>query len=289
MKFLYLDKKNRIRSWFRPRRWRWAALGLATFLVLPLWRDSIAGRFILEASNRSAIRTQVAGRVSKIYVDEGQTVTEGSPVAQLRNLVLASKQAQTEADFRRSSAELRSAESRYMRTGASLTSRNQLEQQLHLLNDEVAQLELKTPITGIVMTPRVTDQLGSFVKEGTELAEVADIRMMRARIYISEYDLYKYRQNSSGRLQVDGMMGRWEAQRVLVSPTSTEILPGLIDLSKFKGMRSPTFYEMDIWVNNPDGRLKPGMVGTGRVYGRRQSVATFCFHGIAEFFSRKVW
>jgi hypothetical protein len=54
-------------------------------------------------------------------------------------------------------------------------------------------------------------------------------------------------------------------------------------------MRSPTFYEMDMWVNNPDGRLKPGMVGTGRVYGRRQSVATFWFHGIAEFLSRKVW
>jgi putative peptide zinc metalloprotease protein len=289
MKFLYLDKKDRVRSWFRSRRWRWAAVAFAIFLVLPLWRDSIAGRFILEASSRSAIRTQIPGRISNIYVEEGQTVTEGSPVAQLRNLVLAAKQAQTDADLRRSSAELKSAESRYIHMGASLTAHDQLQQQLRVLNDEVAQLELKAPITGIVMTPRVTDQLGGFVKEGTELAEVADTRMMRARIYISEYDLHKYRQNSSARLQVDGMLGRWEALRVLVSPTSTEILPGLIDLSKFKGMRSPTFYEMDIWLNNPDGRLKPGMVGTGRVYGRRQSVATLFFHGIAEFLSRKVW
>lgn len=289
MKFLYLDKKDRIGSWFRSRRWRWAAVAFVTFLVLPLWRDSITGRFILEASNRSAVRTQVPGRVSNIYVEEGQTVSQGAPVAQLHDLALASRQAQTEADFRRASAELKSAESRYMGTGASLAARDQLEQQVRLLNAEVAQLELRSPISGIVMTPRISDQLGSFVKEGTELAEVADIRTMRARIYISEYDLHKYRQNAGGRLQVDGIVGRWEAERVLVSPTSAEILPGLIDLSKFKGMLSPTFYEMDMWVNNPEGRLRPGMIGTGRVYGRRQSVATFLFHGIAEFLSRKVW
>ncbi|PYX20578.1 MAG: hypothetical protein DMG82_21680, partial [Acidobacteria bacterium] len=99
----------------------------------------------------------------------------------------------------------------------------------------------------------------------------------------------KYRPSSSGRLQVDGIMGRWEDENVQVSTASIEIAPGLIDLSKFKGMRPPTFYEMDLWVSNEDGRLKPGMVGTARVYGQRRSLAGLALRGIADFLSRKVW
>jgi hypothetical protein len=139
------------------------------------------------------------------------------------------------------------------------------------------------------MTPRVTDQMGSFVKEGTELVELADVRTMRARIYVSEYELYKYRSNSSARLQVEGMLGRWQAVKMRISPASTEVSPGLMDLSKFKGMRAPTFYEVDLWVANPDGRLKPGMTGTARIYGTRQSLAGYLFRGTANFLSRKIW
>jgi hypothetical protein len=74
-----------------------------------------------------------------------------------------------------------------------------------------------------------------------------------------------------------------------VSPASTEIAPGLIDLSKFKGMRPPTFYEMDLWVTNSDGKLKPGMVGTARMYGQRRSLAGLAYREIADFVGRRVW
>ena len=112
---------------------------------------------------------------------------------------------------------------------------------------------------------------------------------MRARIYVSEYEMHKYRRDSRGCLHVDGVLGKWEAAKVQVSATSSETPPGLIDLTKFKGMRPPTFYEMDLWVSNLDGRLKPGMVGTARVYGQRRSLAGLTSRGIADFLGRKLW
>ena len=289
MKFVYLDKKDRIRIWVRSRQWRWVLVGTAVVLALPLWRDSIAGRFILEAADRAVIRTQVSGRVTNVYVDEGQTVSPGEPVVQLRNLSLASVQAETEAGLQRAATEVHAAESAFSGLGAALARRDQAVQEARSAASEAAELELKSPVAGVVTTPRVSDQLGSFVKEGKELVEVADLHTMRARIYVSEYDLSKYRPSSSGRLQVDGIMGRWEDENVQVSTASIEIAPGLIDLSKFKGMRPPTFYEMDLWVSNEDGRLKPGMVGTARVYGQRRSLAGLALRGIADFLSRKVW
>ena len=91
MKFLYLDKKDRMRIWFRSRQWRWAIVGFAC-LMLPLWRESVGGRFVLEASDRAPFGAS-PGMVTKVYVGEGQDVPQGKKL-QLRNLTLASSLAE---------------------------------------------------------------------------------------------------------------------------------------------------------------------------------------------------
>lgn len=289
MKFIYLDKRDRIRIWFTSHRLRWAVLGLVGFLLLPLWRESIGGRFVLEAADQAVIRAQTAGTVEKVYVEEGQTVTSGAPLLQLRNLPLQSRQARNQAAYRTANTEVNAAQLRYAGTGAALQKRDQLEQESHILASEVATLELKTPIAGLVATPRVADLLDRYVAMGTELAEVIDTRTMRARIYVSEYDLYKYRPDSVARLQVDGTFRKWDAGSLTVSPASSELATGLFDPSKYKGMRPPTFYAMDLLLKNGDGKLKPGMVGAARIYGRRRSIAGFVYQAAADFAGRKVW
>jgi putative peptide zinc metalloprotease protein len=289
MKFIYLDKKDRVRSWLTSHRLRWAVAGIVGFLLLPLWRESISGRCVLEAADRAVIRAQIAGTVEKVYAEEGQTIMSGAPLVQLRNIPLESKWARNEADYRVATAGVNSAELHYAGTGAALQKRDQLAQESRILAAEGATLELKSPITGVVTTPRVTDRLGSYVPAGTELAEVDDTRTMRARIYFSEYEMYKYRPNSIARLQVDGIFRKWDAGSLTVSPTSSEVAADLLNLSKFKGMRPPTFYETDLLVQNADGRLKPGMVGTARVYGRRRSITGIAYQAIADFAGRKLW
>ncbi|MGC2187229.1 MAG: HlyD family efflux transporter periplasmic adaptor subunit, partial [Candidatus Sulfotelmatobacter sp.] len=289
MKFVYLDKKDRLRIWLTSK-WRpWAIAGIIGFLLLPLWRESISGRFVLEASDRAVIRAQMAGVVENVYVEEGQTVFSGAPLLRLRNEPLESKRARSEADYRVAAADVNSAELHYVGTGTALQKRDQLRQESRILAAEVTALELRSPITGVVTTPRLLDRLGSYVTTGTELAEVANTRAMRARIYVSEYQMYKYRSMSVARLYVDGIFGKWDAGSLTVSPRPSEIAPGLLDISKFKDMRSPTFYAIDLFLKNENDRLKPGMVGTARVYGRRRSAAGFWYQAVADFAGRKLW
>ena len=289
MKFVYLDKKDRVRLCFQSRQRRWVPLGIVGVLLVPLFHESMSGHFVLEAASYAPIRAEVAGRVTHLFVTEGQAVTAGEPVAQLRNLTLASKQALTDAALHKASAELNAAEYRHGNIGAAFTKREQFARQADSLGLQAAQLALKSPISGVVTTPRIMDQLERFVKVGTQLAEVADIHSMRARIYVSEYELHKYRSPAIGRLRVDGIMETWQAASVKVSPTPLDIAPGLIDLSKFKGMRAPIFYEIDLLVENADRRLKPGMVGTARVYGRRISLLGLAYRDVSSFFARKIW
>jgi putative peptide zinc metalloprotease protein len=289
MKFVYLDKKDRVRAWFTPRRSLAIAAGLAAVLLLPLRRDSVAGRFILEPSTRAVVHAVVPGIVTKVYAEEGESVVKGEPLLQLRNLPLQSRLAHVEADYIVASGRARSAALRYGNFGPAVKEQERLARQTSELSSEAANLELKSPISGVVLTPRVNDRVGAYVTEGTELAEVADLGQLRARIYVSEHDMYKLRVGSRASLEVEGTFKKRNAQALAISPVSTEIDPGLTGQTQYKGMRPPNFYSADLLVANPDGKLKPGMNGTARVYGQRRSLAGFILQEVMNFVGRKVW
>jgi hypothetical protein len=131
--------------------------------------------------------------------------------------------------------------------------------------------------------------LGSYAPAGTELAEVADLRTLRARIYVSEHDIYKFRVGSEARLQVDGIASKRDTRVVSVAPLNSQLAPGLEDVGQYQGTRPPNFYVVDLLVPNEDGLLRPGMAGTARLYGRRRSLAGLAGEDVANFFGRKVW
>ena len=289
MKFVYLDKKDRIRAWFSPRRSLAVAAALAMVLFLPLRHDFVSGRFVLEPSSRAVVRAVVPGLVTRVYVDEGQSVSAGAPLVQLSNLALQSSLAHTQADFSAAASRARSVALHYGNLGPASNEVQRLAQKTRQLSAEAANLELNSPISGVVLTPRVSDRLGSAVAEGTDLIEVVDTSSLRARIYVSEYDLYKLQVGSAAAIQVDGTAGVHEARTQSISPISSEIDPGLAGQSKYQGMRPPNFYLAEILVSNDAGFLKPGMSGNARIYGRRRSLGAFLWQDLANFVGRKAW
>ena len=148
---------------------------------------------------------------------------------------------------------------------------------------------MDSPISGIVLTPRLLDKVGAYVSAGTELAEIADLSQVRARIYVSEFDMHKFTSNSQARFQVDGSFHKHDARIASIAPMSSDIAPGLMDLSKYKGQRPPKFYVFELIGDNNNGSMRPGMVGTARVYGARRSLATLAGRTVWEFAGRKIW
>jgi putative peptide zinc metalloprotease protein len=289
MKFVYLDKKDRVRAWFTPRRTMAVAAGIGALLLAPLRHDAVVGRFILEPYSRVTVRAEVPGIVTSVYADEGKQVAAGTSLVRLRNLPLQSRLARSESEYIVTSGRAVSATLRYGNFGPMIKERESLARQTSELSSEAANLELKSPISGVVLTPRVSDRVGAYVTEGTELAEIADLSQLRARIYVSEHDMYKLKVGYRASLQVEGIFKKWNAQALAISPVSTEIDPGLTGQTQYKGMRPPNFYSADLLVANPDGKLKPGMSGTARVYGQRRSLAGLILQEIMNFVGRKVW
>ena len=289
MKFVYLDKKDRVRRWFSLRQLWIIGAAVAALLLLPLWHDSVQGRFVLEPLHSARVRTHVPGIVTHVDVNEGMYVSAGDPIVKLRNLPMQSELARARADYKSASIRAASATLHYADLGVASLEREWSAKHEQLLNSKVENLGVVSPISGTVLTPRVADLLGSYVQEGTALLDIGDLRIMRARIFVSEHDLYKLAPGSRVRLQFDGLWKRRDSLMSFLATQSSPIDPSLEEENKFKGLRPPNFYVAEAELVNSDGRLKPGMIGLARIYGVRRSVAGLVWQEGRRFLVRKLW
>jgi putative peptide zinc metalloprotease protein len=289
MKFVYLDKKDRIRAWFTPRHTAGALTVAGILMLLPLWHKSANGRFVLEAVNHAVVRAPIPGIVTEIDARESDLIAAGATIAKLRNLPLQSKLAETEARYNVASSHARSAALQYTALGPALKEREGASAELRQSAAEATHLEITSPVSGVVLTPRLQDLLGTYLRSGDVVAEIADPSLLKARIYVSEYDVAKAKVGAGARLQAEGILKKWESEVVAITPVSHDQNTAFVDPGKLKGLSPPRFYLVDLVVANPDGRLKPGMTGTARVYGERTSMAGFLWRAVRDFWMRKVW
>src|SRR5450755_3983646 len=158
MKFVYLDKKDRIRAWFNTRRSVVLAGILLGLALVPFWHETGEGRLLLEAANRAVIRNLVPGMITKVYADEGQAVSAGAPLVQLHDVVLESRFAHSQADYQIARARGATALLHFADLGATAKEGERLARQTEALSSEVSTLNLRNPISGVVLTPRVGDR-----------------------------------------------------------------------------------------------------------------------------------
>jgi hypothetical protein len=88
---------------------------------------------------------------------------------------------------------------------------------------------------------------------------------------------------------VDGSLRKWNTDVASVAPRSSAIDPELAETHNLKGLRAPNFYVVEMPLSNPEGILKPGMVGVARIYGPRRSVAGLLLAAARRALVRKAW
>ena len=289
MKFVYLDKKDRIFAWFTPSHTLLFATGVAFLLALPVWHESVSGKCLLEPVRTAIVRARVPGLVTGINAVEGESVTQGVPLATLRNLPLQSEYEHTRAQFLIASDFVKAAALHHTDYGVALKEHEYLNARLTQSSQRNAELSLTSSISGTVMTPRVGDLIGRYMTEGSPVLEVADLSTLRARLYISEYDLHKVRRGASADLLVQGQLKKWRCKIGSISATVTQMDPKLMGAAELHGMSLPNYYVVDTYVENLERTLKPGMMAIGRIYGRRRSAAGLAWESVSDFFRRKLW
>jgi putative peptide zinc metalloprotease protein len=288
MKIVYLDKKERVRAWLTGPRIVALSAAALVIIFLPFWPEFVEGRFVLEPVHEARIHAEVAGRVTRVFAREGQPVAAGQPLVELSNLQLESAAAGANADFHAASDQVNLALLHYGDFGPAEYKREAMAERNQTLVDQEALLRVSSPISGVVVTPRLDDLLGAYLQSGAEIAEVADPSTLTARIYIPEFAMRDIRRGARVRLQPESRAIPLTATLLAVAPASTSIEPGLIPQDQLKGLVAPRFYTGTALLPNP-GDLQEGMTGTAKILVTHRSIAAFTWRFTRDLVDRRIW
>ena len=294
MKIMYLDKRELLLSARNSPRVAALAVIALVLLIAPLWHDSVDGRFLLEPAKQAVVRAYVPGIVEQTSAAEGQPVSAGAPLVRLGNLAVDTQAEEARADLEVAAARSTQAQLHYTGVASAEHEQEQLGERSRVMNEERSQLSLVSPIDGVVLTPRVSDLVGSYLPAGTTVLEVADLSSMKARIYVSEVELRKIREAEYARVYVDALHRSVPGKVSSVGRAATEVEEGIISKQEYKGMILPHYYAATVLLPNPDGALRIGMSGTARIYAdrgwrERRSLAGFAWEHLCNFLEQKLW
>ena len=287
-RLFYLDKKERVLSWLKPVRF--AALGVAALLLLllPVWPDFQDGSFVLEPARQATVHASIQGRVLQVFVDEGQRVVAGQPLAKLENLDLESNQAKVRADLRAASARAIQSQLHYGNYGTAEQERLRLLQEDRSLTEEAAKLQLLSPLAGVVASARLRALKGASLEEGAPVVELIDDSSLRARIYIPEFAMHDIRVGAPVRLRVDSRLRPVTGILRSISADWAPFDPSFGQKEQLAGINPPRFYMAECWLDAA-ADLRPGMTGIAKIRVGRRSIGGFGWRFIGDLVRRRVW
>jgi putative peptide zinc metalloprotease protein len=289
MKTFYLDKKERVRRLLLRPQGAVAGVLAGLFLFAPVWPETRTGRFSLEPVQKAAVRATVPGEVASVLPGEAQFVAAGAPLIYLRNPDLEGRAARVNSELQVASLRAAQARLRYAEYSRAERERDSLRQQFSQLTSQLSALQLVSPISGVVITPRLSDLIGSYADSGSLLVEVADVSVLRARIYLPEFDLRDVKVGDRISLKMDSSFEPLHSRVVEVAPAASRIEPGLAPVEGYKGLTGVDFYGVTALVPNGDGRIRAGMSGTAKILIGHRSLARWAGKEARDFVDRKIW
>jgi len=128
------------------------------------------------------------------------------------------------------------------------------EAQLTLLDLQIAKLTVSAPVDGVVLTRSV--QPGEVVQAGMTTMTIAKLDTLKVTVFISEDRYGEVKLGDSASLSVDSFPDETFNATVTRIADQAEYTPRNVQT---KEERQTTVYAVELSVDNPDGKLKPGM------------------------------
>jgi RND family efflux transporter MFP subunit len=276
-----LQKWRKVESIPARRALWWAGGVLAALLVLSIipWRIRVAGPARIVPLRRVAVLSAVDGFISAVKHREGDVVAAGEVLATLRD-----ERYRTELAEATSAKEIAESELNRLRAEGdaaamyqALSKRDALETRIRLAESRMARTEIRAPVAGVVVTPRLDEKVGQFLPSTEELCVLADISAVTVEVAVAE--------SEAAHLIVG------EPLWAKMNPYPSRTFQGTVQhvaasLHEEGGER---FVIAESRVENPDGLLKPGMLGKAKVSIGRHSLAAAIFRKPLRWVWLKLW
>jgi RND family efflux transporter MFP subunit len=232
-----------------------AGLAAIVLAIIP-WPLRLGTDATVVPAERRMVSAIEGGVVQHVFVHEGDAVQPGQVLAQLDDGADRVKLAQAEADLGQARRELAEAE---FRNDPPAAGQAQIRADLHMAEvsleqQRIDEAQLRAPIAGIVVTPKVQDKTGTMAKPGDAFCEVVGQDRIGAEMSVAEEDL--------GLVQT----GKNVALKLNAYPTET--FQGKVERigAQAQAEAGEQYFLVHAVFDNPSGRARDGMAGRARVH-----------------------
>jgi multidrug efflux pump subunit AcrA (membrane-fusion protein) len=204
---------------------------------------------------RADVRPTLPGVIDRVFVREGVTVERGAPIMHLRDdglraqrdaaaaAVIAAERASAIAASRGDAAE-----ERLQRLRGDV-----LRRETNLLDEQIAATFVRSPVRGIVLTPRPDERIGTRADAGDLLAVIGRTDSLELEFGVDQQDVTRLHVSDEVRLRVTALPQQTFSGRV----TSIAAIASNSDGSAVFPVRAV--------VANQGALLRPGMAAYARV------------------------
>ena len=259
---LFVDALVRLlQTFLRPgylRRKVTVAALLACVLTFSLLQGDYrpGGEAVLEGVELRSVVAPFDGFIESANARAGDDVAADATLAQLDTRELRLERLRWLADSARAQRQFEDALSRNDRTQVQIHTAEveRAEAELGLLDYQINRARLAAPFAATVVNGDLSQRIGSAVRQGDPLFEIAPLDAYRLIVYINEYEIGEIAVGQSGSAILAALPD--QALPVVV----TRITPS----AEVRG--GETVYRVEATLTAASGaELRPGLVGVGRI------------------------
>ena len=130
----------------------------------------------------------------------------------------------------------------------------QAQANLKLIDTQIAKLSVYAPATGTILTRNI--EPGEFIQPGATVFTLANLDNLTITVYVPEDRYGEISLGQQAEVKVDSFPGQNFSASVVYISSSAEFTPR--NVQTVEG-RSATVYAIKLKVQDPEGKLKPGM------------------------------
>ena len=233
----------------------------------------------LEGSVRRVMVAPLDGYVATAPYRAGDVVPAGTVLATLddRDLKLeyykwASQRDQYAKQYQEALAQHDRAQSSIV-----LAQVQQAEAQMNLLAEQLGRIRIAAPFEGLVVSGDLSQSLGTAVKRGQVLFEVAPLNAYRVVLEVDEGEISYIRAGQKGSLMLTSLPGE-------VFPLSiTHVTPVAV------AREGRSYFRVEALLERMSERLRPGMEGVAKVEAGNRKLIWIGTHKMVDWLRLTLW
>jgi RND family efflux transporter MFP subunit len=229
----------------------------------------------LEPVSRRFVAAPYDGTLEESMVKAGEIVSAGQVLARMDARELRWELTGLEADYK---SEQKKRDAASARDEVAVAQQANFEMQrlslkMQLLQHRLDNLEVKSPISGVVITGDLKRSEGAPLTIGQTMFEIGPLDEMIVEVAVPEREILYVKQGMQVHIRLDADQSQTQTGTVVrISPRS-------------ETRENESVYIAEVHIDNMAGLYRPGMKGTARVVGEPHALGWNLFHKAWESFA----